>query len=68
MRINIKTNGIVKDKDVKAVYLLDYALSKLSTKRMLKANLDFVLGKYGFKVTKEPSWPPHKSMKSWKKK
>jgi len=55
MRINIKTNGIVKDKDVKAVYLLDYALSKLSTKRMLKANLDFVLGKYGFKVTKEPS-------------
>lgn len=53
MRIDIKTKGKVKDNDVKAVYLLDHAINKLSSKRMLKANLDFVLNKYGFKVIKE---------------
>lgn len=45
MRVEIKTNGKVKDNDIKALYLLREAL-KISTPRMIKANLDFALGKY----------------------
>lgn len=50
MRVEIKTNGAVRDRDVKAVYLLDHVISKLSSKRMVKANLEFVLSKYGFNL------------------
>ena len=53
MRINIKTNGRIKDNDVKAVYLLDYALNKLSSQKMIKANLEFVASKLGLKVVNE---------------
>jgi hypothetical protein len=49
MRLDIKTKGPVKDKDVKALYILSAALN-LSTPRMRKANLDFVLAKYGMKA------------------
>lgn len=40
MRIEIKTKTPVKDKDIKALYLLKEAL-KMSSPRMLDANLKF---------------------------
>lgn len=49
MRVEIKTNGKVKDNDIKAIYLLREAI-KISTPRMIKANLDFALGKH-FTIT-----------------
>lgn len=45
MRIEIKTNGPVKDNDVKALYLINEAM-KISTPRMRKANLKFVADKH----------------------
>lgn len=45
MRVEIKTNGPVKDPDIKALYLLDHAL-KISTDKMIRANVRFVLSKY----------------------
>jgi hypothetical protein len=50
MRIEIKTaTKPIKDNDIKALYLLNLAL-KISSDRMRKANLDFVLSKHGFKL------------------
>ncbi len=50
MRINIPTNGKpVKDPDIKALYILDYAMN-LSTDKMLKANLEFAIGKWKKKL------------------
>lgn len=49
MRIEIKTNGRVKDKDIKALYLLQRAM-EISSERMKEANLKFVLEKHGFQV------------------
>lgn len=49
MRIEIKTNGPVKDKDIKALYLLDEAV-KMSTPRMVKHNLKFILDKHKIKI------------------
>jgi len=49
MRIDIKTKGPVKDNDIRALYLLEEAM-KLSTPRMKRANLKFVMGKHGFSV------------------
>jgi hypothetical protein len=45
MRIEIKTNGQVKDNDIKALYLLQEAM-KLSSDRMRKANMDFIKSKW----------------------
>lgn len=46
MRIEIKTNGKpVRDKDIRALYALDYAL-QTSTDKMLKANLEWAISKY----------------------
>lgn len=42
MRIEIKTNGPVKDQDIRAIYLLREAL-KMSTPRMRQANLKFAV-------------------------
>lgn len=52
MRIEIKTNGPVKDPDIRALYLLDHAL-KISTDRMIRANLRFVVDKYEKKINKK---------------
>jgi hypothetical protein len=50
MRIEIKTNGVpIKDKDIKALYVLDYAM-QLSSDRMLKANLEFAVSKWKSKL------------------
>lgn len=40
MRIEIKTNGPIRDNDIKALYLIREAM-KISTPRMLEANLKF---------------------------
>jgi hypothetical protein len=53
MRIQIKTNKPVKDNDVKALYLLNYALKISSSERMRKANLDFILTGWGFHETED---------------
>ncbi len=52
MRIDIKTKSKIKDPDIKALYILDYAL-KLSTDRMRKANIEFILSKWA-----NPTKPP----------
>jgi hypothetical protein len=48
MRIEIKTKTPAKDPDIKALYLLEEAM-KVSTPRMRKANIQFVLSKWGIK-------------------
>ena len=47
MRIEIKTDDPVKDVDLKALFILHYALL-ISSKRMRQANLNFILDKWGF--------------------
>jgi hypothetical protein len=49
MRVNIKTNGKIKDKDIKALYLMNYAM-QISSDKMRKANLDFIKGKWANKI------------------
>lgn len=49
MRIQIKTKKPVRDKDMKALCLIQEAM-KISTPRMRKANARFVLSKYGMDV------------------
>jgi hypothetical protein len=51
MRIEIKTNGPVKDKDVRALYLIKHAL-EMSTPRMVDANLKFAIGSFNAKRRK----------------
>jgi hypothetical protein len=52
MRIDIKTNGKpVRDNDIKALYILDYAMN-LSSDEMLSANIKFVLSKHKKRLTK----------------
>lgn len=49
MRIDIKTNGKVKDPDLRALYLLNHAM-QISTDKMAKANLDFIISKWNKKL------------------
>lgn len=42
MRIEIKTKEPVRDKDIKALYLIKHAL-RMSTPRMVDANLKFAI-------------------------
>jgi hypothetical protein len=49
MRVEIKTNGKVKDKDIKALYLMEYAM-RLSSNKMRQANLDFINAKWNRKL------------------
>ena len=46
MRINIPTGRKkIKDPDILALYILEYAL-KMSTDKMVKANVEFAISKY----------------------
>lgn len=57
MRIEIKTGGKpVKDKDIKALYLIREAM-RISTPRMREANAKFALDKYGITVTNRAMRP-----------
>lgn len=49
MRLNIKTKTPVKDKDIKALYILQHAM-EISTDRMRQANLQYIADKWGFMV------------------
>jgi len=53
MRININTNGKpLKDADVRALYLLLYALDS-STPKMKIANLRYIADRFGYDITKK---------------
>lgn len=52
MRIEIKAGSKpIRDNDIKALYVLDYAM-RLSSDRMLLANLEFAISKYKNKLEK----------------
>ena len=50
MRLQINTGLKKISNDLKALYVLDYALSNLSSKRMIKANLQFIVDRYGYRL------------------
>jgi len=52
MRINIKTEGKLKDSDLKALYIIGYALKMISD-RMIMPTLEFFASRYGFKIVKK---------------
>lgn len=51
MRVDIKTKGRIKDRDIKALYLINAAL-KMSTPRMIDANLRFAIESFKTKKNK----------------
>jgi hypothetical protein len=51
MRIEIKTKGRVTNPDIRALYILVYALDK-STPRMKIANLQYIADRLGYKLIK----------------
>jgi hypothetical protein len=55
MRIEIKTNGPVLDRDIKALWILCYALHVQSTPRMRVANLQFVADQLGYRLVPKNS-------------
>ena len=52
MRIEIKTNKPIRDREMKGMYLINHAF-KLISPRMIKPTLDFWAGHFGFKVTRD---------------
>lgn len=58
MRIEIKTNGPVKDNDIRALYLLREAM-RISTPRMVEANLRFAIE--SFNASKKTTSSPEQS-------
>lgn len=49
MRINIKTKARIKDKEIKALYVISAGM-KLVSPRMIKPTLEFIVGRYGYKI------------------
>ena len=49
MRIEIKTKTPVKDKDIKAMYVIAYAFSLLE-KRMIKPTLEYFADYFGYRI------------------
>lgn len=52
MKITIKTPKRIKDKDIKSLYLLIYAIDN-STPRMKVANLQYVADRMGYTLIKK---------------
>lgn len=52
MRIDIKTDKPIKDKEIRALYLIAYAFEHLISARMVKPTLDFFASHYGFELRK----------------
>lgn len=48
MRVDVKTKGPVRDKEIKAMYLISFCLEHLVSERMREATLRFFCGRYGF--------------------
>lgn len=59
MRVDIKTNGRIKDPDIRALYLLKAAL-EMSTGRMVKANLKFAVESFNSSKSKHLKSPNKK--------
>jgi hypothetical protein len=55
MRININTQEPVRDIQVRALYVIDYALRKMLEPRMVIPTLQFFADKYGFEVNSKSS-------------
>jgi hypothetical protein len=55
MRITIKTPKRIKSDDIKALYLLVYALDNLSSEKMKVANLQYVADRLGYALIKRGS-------------
>lgn len=53
MRIQIKTTNPIKDGDVKALFIIGYALS-LCKERMIIPTLQFFADRYGYRVVPKP--------------
>lgn len=53
MRVSIKTKGPVKDKDIKAIYLMNEAM-KMSSDKMREANMKFIAGKWEKNLSLSP--------------
>lgn len=49
MRINIKTDRRIKDKEIRAMYIIAYAFKLIST-RMIKPTLEFFASHYGYRI------------------
>lgn len=52
MRVNIKTSSPVKDKDIKAMYIMNEGVM-MSTDRMREINLKLIADKYGYHLVKK---------------
>ena len=52
MKITIKTGARVTDSDIRALYLLVYAM-QTSSDRMKEYNLRYVAERFGYKLVKE---------------
>lgn len=50
MRVEIKTNGVIKDPDIKALHLIQKAMQISTSGKMRRANAEFVLGQWGMKI------------------
>ena len=57
MRIEIKTKEPIKCPDLRAIIIMDYALSSEGTPRMLEANLTYIADKYGYLISPKLSQP-----------
>jgi hypothetical protein len=53
MRITIRTQKRVTDKDIRALYVLVWALNNSSSERMQAANLQYVADRIGYKLIKK---------------
>jgi hypothetical protein len=49
MRINIKTKKPIKDKEIKALFIIGYALELISP-RMIRPTLEFFVSHFGYKL------------------
>ena len=52
MRVNIKTNGNVADRDLKALVLINFALN-LCHERMILPTLQFFADRYGCRIVRK---------------
>lgn len=56
MRINIKTKKPLKDKEIKALYIISYAIGLIS-KDMVKPTLEFFADKIGYRLINKINYP-----------
>jgi len=52
MRINIKTKVKIKDREIRALYIIGYAFEMISP-RMIKPTLEFFASHFGYKISEK---------------